>query len=54
MFLPQQKQLIEWLYSVFKYTLSGKLSLSSNPKIPFYESKYDPKEAVAHNISKCI
>lgn len=50
MSFPQQKQLIERLYSVFKHIFSGKFPLVCNSKIPFYESKSDPKEVVAHNV----
>lgn len=34
--------------------LSGKFALLSNSKIPFYKSKYDPKEAIALDILKCL
>lgn len=54
MFLPQEKQLIDWLYFAFKHTLSGKLPLLCQMKIPFYKSKYNLKEAMALNISKCL
>lgn len=54
MFFPQQKQLTEWLYSVLKHMPLGKFPQLSYSTIPFYKSKYDPKNPIALNISKYL
>lgn len=54
MFFPQQKQLVEWLFSVLKHIPLGKFPQLSNSTIPFYKSKYDPKKPVALNVSKYL